>query len=210
MTTTKSAQLPTAITTPRFRNSYPNIFTPKLNTLSGKMEYSLQALFEKGADLGPLKLAAKNACINKWGPDEKKWPKNMKSPFKSQKDLIDAASEKGQTTAHLNPEAFYLTLKTSSLDKAGKAKPHPLVVGKNPKEIIEEESRFYAGCWAKASINAGAYERGANHGVTFYLNACQFVGDAEPFSGRPSVESAFEAIPEDVVEAGGDATDMFN
>lgn len=205
----QSAQLPTSVTTPRFRNSFPHVFTPQLNKLSGKMEYSLQALFEKGADLAPLKLAMKNACINKWGTDQAKWPKNLKSPFKSQKDLIESANKKGQATAHLNPEAFYLTLKTSGTDKNGKDKPHPIVVGKNPKEVIEEESRFYAGCWAKANINAGAYEKGGNCGVTFYLNACQFVGDADPFSGRASPEAAFEAIPEDVTEGGNDATSMF-
>lgn len=206
---TIKGQLPTSVTTPRFRNSFPHIFTPQLNKLSGKMEFSLQALFEKGADLAPLKLAAKNACINKWGPDEKKWPSNLKSPFKSQKDLITAAEKKGQSHAHLDPSAAYLTLKTSAADKNGKARPHPIVVGKNPKEVLEEESRFYAGCWAKANINAGAYERGANFGVTFYLNACQFVGDAEPFSGRSSPEAAFEAIPEDVTGETTDATSMF-
>lgn len=205
-------QLPTSVTTPRFRNSYPNVFTPQLNKLSGKMEFSLQALFEAGADLNPLKIAAKNACINKWGPDETKWPKNLKNPFKSQAELIASAQKKGQAFAHLNPTAIYLTLKTGATDKAGKPKPHPVVVGKNPKEVIEEESKFYAGCWAKANINAGAYERGANFGVTFYLNACQFVADGEPFSGRPSIESAFEAIPEDVLPAGAsaDATSMFS
>jgi len=206
----KMGNLPTSVTTPRFRNSYPKIFNPELNKLSGKMEYSLQALFESGADLSGLKEAAKNACINKWGPDQSKWPTNLKTPFKSQKELIATLEKKGQSTAHLSPDAVYMTFKTSATDKNGKPRPHPVVVDKNPKVIIEEESRFYGGCWAKANVNAGAYERGANYGVTFYLNACQFVADGEPFSGRSSPESAFEAIPEDATTGGSDATSMFS
>lgn len=231
------AQLPTAATTPRGRLSYPAIFTAQLNKLSGKMEFSAQALFEEGADLTELKLMAKNACINKWGADESKWPTAvlkaeaiakwgpdptkwqsippmLKSPFKSQADLITAAEKKGQSVGHLNPKAIYMTFKTSAVDKAGKPRPHPVVVGKNPKEVITEESKFYPGCWAKFNVNAGAYANGNNFGVTFYLNACQFVGDAEPFSGKASPEAAFEAIPEDTVAATpgatGSATDMFS
>lgn len=205
---TKS-KLPTSVTTPRFRNSFPAIFTPKLNKLNGKFEYSIQCIFEKGADLSSIKTAMENACINMWGSDKKKWPSHLINPIKSQKDLITKAEAKGQPTGHLHPEAFYIVAKTGAKDKDGKDKPHPPVVGKNPKEIIEEESRFYAGCWAKANINVGAYEKGPNKGLAIYLNACQFVGDAEPFSGKRSPETAFEAIPEEVTDA-GDATDMFS
>lgn len=210
------AALPTTVTTPRFRNSFPAIFAPKLNKLSNSMEYSLQALFEKDADLGPLKQAAKNACINKWGPDPKKWPAKLKDPFKSQKDLIESAKQKEQKADHLDEKAVYMTYKMFAKDKKGKDLEGPTVFGKNPKEVITEESRFYAGCWAKANVNAWAYDKGGNCGVTFYLNACQFVGDAERFSGRPTVESAFEAIPEELtggnsVEDGQvDATSMFS
>ena len=212
----KAQKLPTTVTTPRFRLSYPAIFEPQLNKLSGKMEYSCQALFESSADLALVKAAAENACINEWGPDKKKWPANFKHPFKSQKALIESAEKKGQNHDYLDPKAIYMTLKTSATGKNGKPNPPPTVVGKNPKEIITEESKFYAGCWAKASINAGTYSKGGNSGVTFYLNACQFVGDGEPFSGKPSVETAFEAIPEDVqtelthAEDDGDAASLFS
>jgi hypothetical protein len=203
-------KLPTSVTTPKFRVSYPSVFTAKLNKLSGKMEFSVQAIFEAGSDLKPLHTAAENACVNKWGADKTKWPKMANNPFKKQSDMIEAAKSKGQPTEHLNSSAIAMTFKTGATDKAGKPKPHPVVVGKNPKEIIEEESKFYGGCWAKANVNASAYSNGSNHGVTFYLNACQFVGDGERFGGRPDPEAAFEAIPEEVTEGGNDATSMFS
>jgi hypothetical protein len=232
------AKLLTVCTTPRFRLSYPSVFEPQLNKLSGKMEYSLQALFEETSDLTELKLMAKNACINKWGPDMTKWPSELakatflathgtdpskwpgpcpqlKMPFKSQKELIVALTKKEQPHAHLSPNAVFMTFKTGATGKNGKPNPKPRIVGKNPKEEITEPSKFYGGCWAKANVNAGAYDHGGNYGVTFYLNAAQFVADGEPFGGRPNVEAAFEAIPEDAavggVAAGGpaDATSMF-
>jgi len=211
----QNAQLPTSGTTPRFRNSYPHVFKPSLNKLSGQMEYSTQALFEKGADMSVVKEMCKNACINKWGPDATKWPKNLKTPFKSQKTLIEAAEKKGQSVTHLHPEAVYLTFKSPDVDKKGNKKPAPVIVGKNPKEVITEESKFYAGCWAKCNFNAFAYDKGGNCGVTLYINALQFVGDAERFGGRPDPEKAFEAIPEDEAPAGAagapmDATSMFS
>jgi len=209
----QQAQLPTSETSPRFRNSYPHVFKPSLNKLSGKNEYSTQALFEKGADLSKMKNAIMNACINKWGADRTKWPKNLRSPFKSQQVLIESAQKKDQKHDHLSPDAVFVTFKSPELDTKGNKKPAPVIVGKNPKDVIVEESKFYAGCWAKCNFNAFAYDKGGNTGVTLYINALQFVGDAEPFGGRPNPESAFEAIPEDEIssdDAGADATSMFS
>lgn len=202
-------KLPTTVTTPRFRASYPQLFSPKLNKLSGKNEYSIQCLFEAGADLKALEVAAHNACVNKWGPDKSKWPKFNNNPVKSQADMIENLRRKGSDTSHLNPNAKYMTFKTGAVDKNGKAKAAIPVVGKDPKVSLDE-SQFYAGCWAKANVNASAYSNGANHGVTFYLNAVQFVGHAEPFGNKLNPERAFEAIPDEVTEGGGDAASMFS
>lgn len=215
----KRGNLPTGVTTPRFRVSYPALFTPKMNTLSGQKEYSVQALFEKGADLSSLQAMAKNAAINLWGTDPAKWPGKMKSPFKKQSELIAKAKEKDQKFDHLDPDAYYMTFKSMAVNKkTGKDNAAPIVVGKNPKDVIKEESKFYGGCWAKANVNASAFDKGGpdgNKGITFYLNACQFVADGEPFGGRPNPEKAFEAIPEDAAPAGaaaatGSAQDMFS
>ena len=55
------------INTPKFRVSYPNVFEPKLNDLSGQMEYSIEAIFPEGTDITVLKEAAQKAWIKKFG-----------------------------------------------------------------------------------------------------------------------------------------------
>lgn len=206
----QATQLVTSETSPIGRVSYAHVFKPTLNKLSGKMEYSYTHLFEKGADLSRLKAAMKNACINKWGADAAKWPTKMNSPIKSQKVLIDNAVKKGQTHEYLDAEAFFVVFKSPDLDGKGNKKPAPVIVDKNPKVVISEESKFYSGCWAKCNFNAFAYDKGGNAGVTLYINALQFCKDGDRFGGRPDPEKAFEAIPEDEVASGGDATSMFS
>ena len=190
----------TTVTTPTFKVSYPSVFKAKLNSLSKKMEYSVEALFDKKADITQLKAAAKAAAIKKWGLDEKKWPKFTNNPFKDQTDKINDLKEKNKPFDHLVEGAVYMTFKC----QADKAKPK--VVDQNLQEILEE-SKFYGGCYARASVNAYAYDQGKNVGISFGLNLLQFVGDGEPFSGRPSVEQAFEPIAQDEATSAG--VDMF-
>lgn len=210
-------------TTPKARVSYPNLFKPTPNKLkNNQLEYSVQALFENplsAAEFAQLKECARNACIEKWGTDQTKWPKNaggtpLRLPFKTQDELIAKAKEKNQSFDHLKPGAVYMHFKTSAVDKSGSPRARPPVVDR-ARQPIEEPSKFYAGCWAKFNVTAVAYSNGANHGVSFYLNASQFVGDDKAFGNRPSVESAFEAIPDDAMPATADgapasAGDMFS
>ena len=95
--------------------------------------------------------------------------------------------------------------------KCDAAKNKPRVVDVNNEDILES-SKFYAGGWGRASVSAFAYEQAGNIGVSFGLNHIQFVKDGEPFSARPTVEAAFEAIEtteEESGEATGAATDLF-
>lgn len=190
-------KLNTNVVTPEFRVSYPSVFKAKRNDLNGKDEFSVVALFKKGIDLSVLKIAAKNACINKWGPDESKWPKGtatspFKNPFRDQAEKV----KEGKLPDGLEMGAIFMTYRSTT---------RPGIVDQNKQEIMEP-SKFYAGCWARASVNASAFIQKGNAGVSFYLNHLQFVKDGPPFSARPSVESAFEAI---AVEGGSDATSIF-
>jgi len=191
--------LNTTVTTPRARVSYPKIFTPELNKLSNKKEYSVQALFEHPIShecFKSIKLVVANAIQNKWGADKAKWPK-IRLPWKTQDEMIARAKEKNQNHEHLIPGALTLTFKTSAVDKNGAARPRPDVVGKDPKIHLTEPHQFYAGCWGKFSVTAAAYSQAGNNGVSLYLNSCQFVGDAPQFGNKVSAEHAFEAIPDD-------------
>lgn len=191
-------KLKTTVTTPEFRISYPKVFKPETNKLSGKLEYSIEALFSKTTDFKTMKEAAKNACINKWGTDEKKWPRNLKSPFRDQGEK----ERDGTLPEGLVKGATFIRFKCDG------SKHKPVVVGPDRGEILEE-SKFYAGGFARASVAAFAYSQAGNNGVSFGLNMLQFVRDGEPFSGRPKVEDAFEPIAQVEDGAAQDASGLF-
>lgn len=173
--------------TPEFRVSYPNVFTPKMNTLSKKEEYSIVALFPKGADLSKLEAVAREAIEEKWGPDKAKWPKNMKTPFRLQDDkekdgVMPAGHEKGLVFMNL------------------KSKQRPGLVDRKRQPIIDS-SEFYAGCYAIASVSCYAYDEAGNRGVAFGLVNLQKTREGEPLSGRPKAETEFQAIAGDEPQA---------
>jgi hypothetical protein len=166
--------------TPKFRVSWPKVFKPELNKLSGKTEYSITALFPKGTDLSAMKKAAENAIIEKWGADKIKWPKTLKSPFRDQGEKeVD-----GSLPAGYEKGAIFINLKS---------KNKPGVVDQNVQAILDEAD-FYAGCYAIASVNAYAYDQAGNRGVSFGLNNIQKVADGEPLSGRSKPENDFAAV----------------
>lgn len=174
------------VMTPEFRVSYPNIFEPKLNELSGKMEYSLVALFTKGADLSALKKAAEAAIVEKWGADKTKWPKNLRSPFRDQ-------GEK-ESDGYV-PGAIFVTLKSNQ---------KPGVVDANVQPIIDP-SQIYAGCYGRATVRAYAYSNKGNNGVAFGLQNFQKTRDGESLTGRLKPEQEFQPLP--AATASADAGD---
>ena len=173
----------TQCTTPIFRASYANVFVAKKNDLNGKDEFSCMALFPKGCDLKALREAANAAVIKKWGADKAKWPANLKSPFRDQKEKI----KDGKMPDGMEEGAIFMTLKSNV---------RPTVVDQALQPIIEP-SKVYSGCYMRASVGAYAYENKGNRGVAFGLNHMQLVKDGEHLSGRPSISSAFEPIAQE-------------
>ena len=197
----------TTVNSPEFRASYVNVFQAKMNTLSNKMEYSVTALFKKGADLTPLMKACESAMIQRWGPDKSKWPANIRSPFRKQEER----AKEGELPAGHEKGAIFCTFKTAENPR----QPKPGVFDQRNKKIEEvDQHRIYSGCWMIANVTAAAYPKkgvtGISPGVSFYLNGVQLVRDDDPISGRPQVEKAFAPIEgfEDTEEQG--AGSLFN
>ena len=69
----------------------------------------------------------------------------------------------------------------------------PGVVDQNVQPIIEAEE-MYAGCYARATLTAYAFDTAGNRGVAFGLQNIQKIRDGEPFTGREKAEDEFEAI----------------
>ena len=168
------------VMTPEFRVSYPKVFKAERNEMSGKDEYSVVALFKKGQDITVLKKALEECLTEKFGDDKAKWPKNLKNPFRDQADrekdgVMPAGYEKG---------ALFITLKSTN---------KPGVVDASVSLIIDEKD-FYAGCFARATVRVGYYDKAGNKGVAFYLQNIQKLRDGEPLSGRASAETEFAPV----------------
>lgn len=170
----------TEVTTPTFRGSYVNVFKPMFNKLSNKQEYSVEALFPIDADLTVLKNAATAAMIKAFGEDKSKWPKLTRNPFRDQSEKM----KEGKLPDGCTEGAVFMRFKSEK---------KPGVYDQNVQECIDD-SKIYSGCYLKASVNAFAYNKAGNCGVSFSLNHVQLQKEGEPFSGRPSAETAFSAV----------------
>jgi hypothetical protein len=188
------------VTTPKFRVSYPNVFKAKLNDMNGKEEYSLVALFAKGADLSSMKKAAQDAIVAKWGADQKKWPKNLRSPFRShdEKATEDDVTGKKMYPHGMEEGGVFVNLKSQQ---------KPGLVDQNVQDIISEAD-FYAGCFARATVRAYAYDAKGNCGVAFGLQNIQKMGEGDSLGSRTRATDDFAPI-EGAQAGASDASSLF-
>ena len=175
MTNEKKAKL----ITPTFRVSFPAVFTPRKaneGDPNAVAKYSVQMIFPKqGTDLTELKNAVRAAVVEKWGADKTKWPKKLVLPFRD-------GSEKDYDG--YGPDTIFIS---------ASSKMKPGLVDENVQPIIEP-SEFYGGCYARATVNAFAWEFMGKAGVSFGLRNIQKVKDGEPFGGGSRAENDFDAI----------------
>lgn len=164
--------------TPKFRVSFPNVFEPK-SFQNGPLKYSITMLFDKDTDLKELKRAAHNAKIEAWGSNKDKWPKGLRSPFRD-----------GDEKENLDGYSGCIFVSASS-------KQRPGVVDKNKEPITAEDESFYAGCYARATLIAFAYDTAGNKGVSFALQNLQKIADGEQFSGKRSAADDFDVVEDE-------------
>lgn len=175
------------VMTPEFRVSFPAVFKPKRQKgdATSEPKYGLTMLFPKGADLSKLKAAAQEAVREKWGD---KPPKNLRSPFRDQGEKEYEGYEEG---------AVFVS--ASSKQKPG-------LVDRQRQDIIDE-TEFYPGCYARATIRAFAYDNNGNKGVAFGLNNVQKLRDGDPLGGRTRAQDDFaDDLPPD---EGADSGSIF-
>lgn len=168
--------------TPKFRVSYPHVFKPsKMEGTNNELKYSIGMLFSKEDDLTVLKNAIRQAKIAKFGSKEN-WPKGIASPI-SDGDDPKHADKKGY-------KGCWVTRASTGEDYK------PSVVDENVEPILNQ-SDFYPGCYAIASVLAYVWEfpKGSGkYGVSFILDHVQKVGDGEPFGGKKPVDQVFKPV----------------
>jgi Protein of unknown function (DUF2815) len=183
------------IVTPEFRVGWPSVFELKINELSGKMECWLTALFPKDADLSGIRALAKQAAIEAWGSDIKKWPKITHQTLRDQIELAKN-DENGDPTIlreGLVSGAMFCRLKSRNV---------PGLVDVKMQKIIDPV-KFYGGCWARAEITAFPYDFKKTCGVSLWMNNILKTRDDEPLGGRRRAEDVFQTF-KSAESSGGD------
>lgn len=164
------------VTTPEFRVSFPAVFEPS-GMQGQEKKYSVTMLFDKKAQATPEYKALvdliRHAVEEKF-PDPAKRPKGLKNPLRngSEKELDGYA------------DTMFCT---------ARSKTKPGLVDAQLQVIISPEE-FYAGCYARATVNAFYYDQAGNKGVGLGLQNLQKLRDGEPFSGRSKAEDDFGAV----------------
>jgi hypothetical protein len=170
------------LTSPVFRVSFPNVFEARAAFEGQTKKYSLTMLFDIAkikADpselekFNKMKAALDAIAVEKWGD---KMPKELKKPFRD-------GAEKEEYQGY-GPGIIFVAASTTT---------KPGLVDQDLNRIMEPEL-FYAGCYARATLNAYAWSRMGKNGVSFGLQNIQKVADGEPFSGRTSAEDDFDAV----------------
>ncbi len=192
------------VTTGKFRVSHPHVFKPSQMMINGKPQgkpaYSIEMLMaKKTTDLKPLQAALRAAAVAEWGPNKEDWPEGLAMPIrdgdkpvrnKKTKEMEIKAEHKGNWVIRASTNAEF---------------SKPVVIGRD-KEPLEVEGDLYAGCYARASLKAHAYEFSDKFGVKFILDGVQVLEDGEPLGSRRSAEQMFGALDdEDTTDSGDDS-----
>lgn len=187
---------PAKCTSPEFRVSYPHVFKAHSGFEGQEEKYSVSMLFDKKTDLTALKRAVLHVATEEWGPKDKgKWPKKLRLPFR------DGDDEKPGNEEYAGKIFVNAT-----------SKNRPGVVDGKVQPMTEEDGTFYAGCYARATLVAFAYNKMGNVGVAFGLNNLQKLRDGEPLGGKSSATSDFDAVEDlgesDAAEESDDMSDL--
>lgn len=180
----------TKVLTPEFRISYPNVFQPKSAAEGQEPKYSISMIFPKAKnadgtwksvmDSAPaeMKAAVVAAIVAKWGADKAKWPKGLKLPFRDGAEKDNDGYGEGVLFCNAS----------------GKNKPGVVSVYDKTKQITDP-AEFRGGYYARATVNAFAYDKAGNRGVAFGLNNLIKIRDGEPFGNASDPETDFDSIP---------------
>jgi len=172
-----------ALITPEFRAAFVWVFEPREGDNGDK--YELVMIFPKTTDIAPLKQAAAKAAREKWGDAAGKM--KLDSPFHDGTEKVD---REGNLYDGFGPDVVYV--RASSTYQPG-------LVDANLKPIIDKTA-FYSGCFARAEVNAFAYDRNGKRGISFGLRNLQKLRDGAALGfQRAKAEDVFSP-------AGGGAT----
>jgi hypothetical protein len=176
-----------SIFTPEARLSYPALFEARAMEEGQKKKFSAVLLFKKDADLSELKEMVRQAGIKKWGPDQAKWPRPFRSPFR----LQDDKAKEGVLPEGYTAGATFITVSTEQ---------PPGVCGPD-LSAIRQPNEIFAGCWVRCSVNAYCYGGPGTRftaGIAIGLRNVQLLRRDKPLGGsRIAPELEFSPVTEE-------------
>lgn len=157
------------VLTPEFRVSFPDVFTAKAFG-GGEPKFQVVMLFPKEQDLTPIKDLIRGVVAAAWPNKDSRPPLEIPS-FKVSDKEYDGYED-------------HVAIRVSSQYPPG-------VVDVNRTDIINQAD-FYAGCYARAQINAYSWKFGNKEGVSLGLQNVQKLRDGDPFGNRADASAAFD------------------
>jgi hypothetical protein len=194
--------------TPPFRVSFPSVFE-KASYNNGTPRFSLTALFfpKTFNDADNIKWKAIAAALDAVSIE------GFKKPMKElDRGLYKTPFHKGdekEYEGYGDPSMRYCTLANS------KRRPQIIDIRSGNAITSENAEEFYAGCWARASVNPYWFNN-IGKGVALGLGNIQKLKDDQSFEGFTSAEDDFGTEDDDRFgsddssggDAGGDDFDM--
>lgn len=184
-----------AIITPVFRVSFPHLVTaqPPMDPTSGSdPKFGLMAIFEPRLIVDPkekerwkdIMADLNRACIKKFAQPLASMPANFKRPWHK-------GDEKPQYGMTADMVFFNLTSKLK-----------PQMMAADGKTIITDGSKFYPGCYARASVNGFGFKNRSS-GVALGLGNLKFIKDGERLDNRLDATVEFEDLGDETPEDDG-------
>jgi hypothetical protein len=193
--------------TPIGKLSFPNVLTPALKYESKtEYEFSTVIMWKEGEDLSKFEGQIQIALTEAFGPDQKKWPKNIVTPLKDQAELIEKAEAKSKPTTGLQAGAMYARFKTSD-------KYPPKVWDSNNQTVTPETNEknevVYGGANAAVSGNLKVTTIKGPVPITYvtaYMQGVKIFGKGEKIGGAKTSVEDFSAVQFD----GDNVDEAFN
>lgn len=179
------------ILTPEAALSYPHLFEA-----DEKGKFSVALVFPAGTDLKPLKQAALNVVVEKFGKTKaaemlKKGVFRLEGgPHHSIRTDVEAKGYPEGTVGFINARGNQRPGIVGVFPDTSKPKNDR---GQHPPLPITDPTEVYAGVIARASVTPYWYDVDGNRGVAWGLNNIQILRDGDRLDGRVKAEDEFDA-----------------
>lgn len=204
-----SKALENYLRTLEFRVSYPHVFKARAAKAGDIEKFSISMVFrvaenpdasaripgEAIVSIDALKALVRAAIVKKFGEDQSKWPTKVAIDPTTNAPMLDANGQPKKILALRLPyqNGNLKGFDAGTVVASASSKEKPGLVDQARKDIVNPND-FYAGCYARATVDAYYYDNKGNQGIALGLKNIQKVRDGEPLGNRRKPTDDFDAI----------------